>query len=237
MSEMRRTRISASDAEAIVRGAAPAGRDDLAPLAASIGTFRAAAFTSPVRPSAELAMRLDLESDVSPLLEAGLPTQRPTHNLGRMHKMIAWFAALKTGMKVVLGVAVASVLGVVGIGAASAIDGIVSEEMPVPTLEPTLEPTDEPTDGSEDNSYDEDEYDSFGEWVSERAKDKAGTGREFGELISETAQNKSGDFSESEDEAADESEDEAEDESGDDSDAGTESGQGGKPENPGKSDH
>lgn len=233
MSEMRRTRISASDAEAIVRGAAPAGRDDLAPLAASIGEFRAAAFTSPVRPSAELAMRLDLESDVSPLLEAGLPTQRPTHNLGRMHTMIAWFAALKTGMKVVLGVAVASVLGVVGIGAASAIDGIVSEEMPVPTLEPTLEPT----DGSEDNAYDEDEYDSFGEWVSEQAKDKAGTGREFGELISETAQNKSGDSSESEDSAEDEAEVEAEDESGDDSDAGTESGQGGKPENPGKSDH
>lgn len=229
MSEMRRTRISASDAEAIVRGAAPAGRDDLAPLAESIGTFRAAAFASPVRPSAELAMRLDLESDVSPLLEAGLPAQRPTHNLGRMHTMIAWFAALRTGMKVVLGVAVASVLGVVGIGAASAIDGIVSEEM----LVPTLEPTDEPTDGSEDDSYDEDEYDSFGEWVSEQAKDKAGTGREFGELISETAQNKSGDSSESEDEA----EDDSDVDSDDDSDAGTESGQGGKPENPGKSEH
>lgn len=229
---MRRTRISASDAEAIVRGAVPAGRDDLGPLADSIAEFRAAAFTSPVRPSAELAMHLDLESGVSALLDAGVPAAGSAHNLGRVQKMVAWFGALGTGMKVVLGIAVAAVLGVVGVGTASAIDGIVSEEMPVPTLEPTVEPTLDPAE-SEDNAYDEDEYDSFGEWVSERAHDKEGSGREFGQLVSETAQNKSGDSSESEDEAADEAEDEKEDES----EVESESGQGGKPENPGKSDH
>lgn len=124
-------------------------------------------------------------------------------------------------MKFVLGLAIAAVVGVAGVGAASAIDGIVSEEMPVPSETETLEPTSEPTK----SVYDEDEYDSFGEWVSERAHDKQGTGREFGEEISDAAHEKSGNHTESEDES-DESEVETETETG-----------GGKPDKPGKSDH
>lgn len=148
--------------------------------------------------------------------------------------MISWFTGLGIAAKLAVGFAVAAVAAVTGIGAASAIGGFVSEEMPVPTIESTLEPTPEPTGEFDDNAYDPDEYDSFGEWVSERAHDKDGTGREFGKEISEAAHDKSGDGSESEDE----SEDGAEDESVDDLDDESEdSGGSNKPEGAGKSDH
>lgn len=135
--------------------------------------------------------------------------------------MSTWFTGLGTGMKVVVGIAAAAVVGVVGVSAASAIDGIVSEEMPVPTETETLEPTSEPTK----SVYSEDEYDSFGEWVSERAHDKQGTGREFGKEISDAAHEKSGNHTESGDVSEPE----------DDADVEVESETGhGKPDKPGK---
>jgi hypothetical protein len=192
---MRQHRITDDDAEALVKGAAPAERPDLTTLAHSITEFRAAAFVVPPRPSAELRARLELapESEISTAahpnevavsIDATQPaTSRPVASMGRMKRMFAWLTGLGLAAKVVLGVSVAAAAGVTGVGAAVGIDAIVSttsEQKQVTTDDEATDPTDAPTDAP----------DNFGDSVSDRAHElgKDGDGAAFGEEISDEAQ-------------------------------------------------
>ena len=58
---MRTHRITDEEALAVLRGQTPAARDDLASVADAVAEFRRASFEAPPRPTAELALRLDLE--------------------------------------------------------------------------------------------------------------------------------------------------------------------------------
>jgi hypothetical protein len=196
---MRKHRITDDDAEALVKGTAPAERPDLTTLAHSITEFRAAAFVTPPRPSAGLRARLELapESEISTpahpnevavSIDARRPaTSRPVASMGRMKRMFAWLTGLGLAAKVVLGVSVAAAAGVTGVGAAVGIDALVSttsEQEQVTTdddaTDEATEPTDAPTDAP----------DNFGDSVSDRAHElgKDGDGAAFGEEISEEAQ-------------------------------------------------
>ena len=64
-------RISDATAEAVLRGHVPSGSPELAPVAEAVAALRAVSFEAPPRPSAVLALRLDLER------AARLSTDRP----------------------------------------------------------------------------------------------------------------------------------------------------------------
>jgi hypothetical protein len=190
---MRKHGISDGDAEALVTGAAPADRPELATLAQSIAEFRRAAFASPPRPSAALRTRLELapESRISPVADpnevAGTigarkpATARSAAFKGRMKRMFAWFTGLGIAAKVVLGVSVAAAAGATGVGTAVGINSLVSATAEQQEVAPEVDvPADAPTDAPE----------NFGESVSDRAHElgKDGDGAAFGEEISEEAQ-------------------------------------------------
>jgi hypothetical protein len=191
---MRKHRISDDDAAALVTGAAPAERPDLATLARSISEFRDAAFASPPRPSAELRARLELahaggisseavSNEAADAIDAAEPaSSRPRASVGRMKRMFAWFTGLGIAAKVVLGATVAAAAGATGVGAAAGVNILVSasaeqeQQQVIPSDDPTDAPTDEPG--------------SFGDSVSDRAHElgKDSDGAAFGAEVSTEAQ-------------------------------------------------
>jgi hypothetical protein len=190
---MRKHRISDDDAAALVKGAAPAERPELTDLARSIADFRDAAFASPPRPSAELRARLELahaggisseavSNEAADAIDAAEPaSSRPRASVGRMKRMFAWFTGLGIAAKVVLGATVAAAAGATGVGAAAGVNILVStnaeqEQQVTPGGDPTEAPADEPG--------------SFGDSVSDRARDlgKGSVGAEFGGEVSAEAQ-------------------------------------------------
>jgi hypothetical protein len=195
---MRKHRISDDDAAALVTGAAPAERPDLATLARSISEFRDAAFASPPRPSAELRARLELahagrisseavSNEAADAIDAAEPaTSRPRVSVGRMKRMFAWFTGLGIAAKVVLGATVAAAAGATGVGAAAGVNILVSasaeqeQQQVIPSDDPTEAPTGSPTD----------DPGSFGDSVSDRARElgKGSDGAEFGAEVSTEAQ-------------------------------------------------
>lgn len=177
---MRKHGISDHDAEALVTGAAPADRPDLASLASSIDEFRRAAFASPPRPSAALHARLELAPEsATPAVAA-----RPVASTGRLRRLFAWFAGLGIAAKLLLGVSVAAAAGATGVGTAVGINSLVSATAEHQEVAPGDDATDEPADAPTDAP------ENFGDSVSDRAHElgKDGDGAAFGEEISEQAQ-------------------------------------------------
>ena len=198
---MRRHRISDDDATALLAGRAPVARPELAPLAQSLADFRVAAYEALPQPSAELASRLDLArgSEISTLAvsspDSGMVTTPvPATAVAGSHRervknMFEWITGLSLAAKILLGLSVAAVAGVTGAGASGAFTDIVVTETPT---EEEVIATEESTDGTTDESSDDpaDEFDNFGESVSERAHElgEDGDGAAFGEEISGEAQ-------------------------------------------------
>jgi hypothetical protein len=170
---MKKHGISDDDAAALVTGAAPADRPDLAPLAHSIAEFRSAAFATPPRPSAALRTRLEL----APETEAAAASARSLAFRGRMKRMFAWFTGLGIAAKIVLGVSVAAAAGATGVGTAVGINTLVSATSEQEQVAPEQDATDAPTE-------------NFGGSVSDRARElgKDSDGAAFGEEVSEEAQ-------------------------------------------------
>ncbi len=202
---MRRHRISDHDAAVLLAGSAPVARPELAPLVRSLADFRVAAFETLPQPSAELASRLDLAqgSEISTLAvsspDSGMvttPVPAPAvagSHRERVKNMFEWITGLSLAAKIVLGLSVAAVAGVTGAGASGAFTDIVVTQTPTEEeVIATDEPANESTDGTTDESSDDpaDEFDNFGESVSERAHElgEDGDGRAFGEEISGEAQ-------------------------------------------------
>jgi hypothetical protein len=177
---MKKHGISDDDAEALVTGAAPADRPDLATLAHSIAEFRSAAFATPPRPSAALRTRLDLAPEISARPE----TSRSEAFMGRMKRMFAWFAGLGIAAKIVLGVSVAAAAGATGVGTAVGINTLVSATSEQEQVAPEDGATDAPTDDQTETP------ENFGSGVSDRAHElgKDSDGAAFGEEVSEEAQ-------------------------------------------------
>jgi len=165
-------------------------KNDDEALERAIGEFRAAAFESVARPSAELASRLELEG------ASGISPETPPHT-GRV-TMASWIAGLGLAAKISLGagVAVAATLAVAGGAGAAGILPVPAQETfdtVVSSIIPNLdddgtadddtevgEPSPEPTSTEHP--------DNFGGWVSERAHDPNKDGHTFGTETSEAAQ-------------------------------------------------
>jgi hypothetical protein len=127
---MTNHRISDDEAAAVLRGQVPEARHDLASVAEAVAMFRQASLDSP-RPSAELALRLDLERAArlsasvdglhastavwSPVNEA------PTPGTRRRRVALSGFAGLGLAAKIAIGAVAASAVGVAGAGAAGAV--------------------------------------------------------------------------------------------------------------------
>lgn len=197
---MRKHRISDQDAEAVMSGHAPVARPELAPLATSIESFRSAAFETIAQPSAELASRLELASDISTrtslhpgaVVAAG-PARGGIRSEKRRVRMFSWIAGLGLATKIALGAGVAvaatvgaGAVGVLPTGAQDAFNGVVSTIIPGTGEAPegvlptgTDEPTPEPSSAAHPEN--------FGGWVSDRAHDPAKDGHTFGAETSEAA--------------------------------------------------
>jgi len=127
---MRTHRITDEEASAVLRGQAPASRDDLAAVADAVTEFRRASFEAPPQPSAELALRLDLERATrisasangvnastvvgTPVNEASVPRTR------RRSVALSGFLGLGLAAKIAIGAGAAAAVGVTGTGAAGA---------------------------------------------------------------------------------------------------------------------
>jgi hypothetical protein len=123
-------RISEDEASAVLRGQTPATRDDLAAVAHAVAEFRRASFDASPQPSAELALRLDLEraarisdstdgSNASTAVqtlanEASAPRER------RRSVVVSGFLGLGLAAKIAIGAGAAAAVGVTGAGAAGA---------------------------------------------------------------------------------------------------------------------
>lgn len=213
-SEMRLRRVSERDAKALLAGRVPASRPDLAPLAAAIAEYRAAAFESPARSSVELASRLGPlgETRIVPDLES----QPGVGELRRRFSVLSSFAGLGLAAKIALGagaaVAAAAGAGVAGVlpgGAQDAFDAVVSTVVPGTQIHPSPDPekksgsdsvtdpgTKDGTEGSESETVhgtdapdpaSTEHPENFGKWVSDRAKDPDKDGRTFGQETSDAA--------------------------------------------------
>jgi len=157
---MTNSRLTESEARALVSGRAPEGRADLEKLARSIAAYRAAALDSPVRPTSALSSRLDARvlrdltaSGVRPVQLTSSPSPAPAR--GWIRTAFAWLAGLGLVTKIVVGVSIAAV-ATTGAGAAgvlpdpaqrvfdSVLPGLSPVEESVPTDEtPGLEPLEE----------------------------------------------------------------------------------------------
>jgi hypothetical protein len=138
---MVKHRIAERDAAALLKGQTPAGRPDLAPLADSFMTLRAAAFRRPPRPSVELALRLGLTAPSSladaRTVDAQASTRRGAPKAARARRTVSWVLGLGLATKIVVGVS-AGALAVTGAGAAGvlplgtqdAFDTVVSVVVP-----------------------------------------------------------------------------------------------------------
>ncbi|MCK8610043.1 hypothetical protein [Agromyces sp. C10] len=125
---MRNRRITDDEAVALLRGQAPAARDDLAPLAEALGALRTASSDAPPRPTAALASRLDLDraSWIStprtedPTTAPTLSTRSTAPRSRRRNMAIEWFAGLGIAAKIAIGASAAAAVSVSGAGAAGA---------------------------------------------------------------------------------------------------------------------
>lgn len=138
MNEMSK-RISDHDIERLLAGATPAGRPELADVAASIAEFRAVAHEAVPQPSAALLARLDLPVSVgaasvavsaagatSPLPQSVTSTAAPADaersDSRGIKQMFEWIAGLGLAAKITAGTG-ALALGLAGVGAAGALPG------------------------------------------------------------------------------------------------------------------
>jgi hypothetical protein len=242
---MTKHRISDTEASALLnrdalRGDATGVSPELSALAESLSDFRAAAFETTPRPSAELMARLDLsgESKIAAStmsIASGAVASAPVGEVSRqkrIRRMISWFAGLGVLAKIALGSTVAAA-AVVGAGAGGVLPGgaqdafntVVSAVVPTVTDDPESTPSDSPSpDATSDHP------DNFGGTVSEWAHDpNKGADGPFGLRVSDAAHEKNA--------ANDGSDDGDTDETGtDESDGGTADNptdHGGKPEGTG----
>jgi hypothetical protein len=128
---MRTHRITDEEASAVLLGQAPAARDDLASVADAVSEFRRASFEAPPQPSAELALRLDLErasriSASADGLNASTAVMMPvrqasTPRTRRRSVALSGFVGLGLAAKIAIGVGAAAAVGVTGAGAAGAV--------------------------------------------------------------------------------------------------------------------
>ena len=113
-------RIPDAAVEAVLRGRAPEGAPELAPVAEAIAAFRAVSFEAPARPSAELALRLDVERaarlstdrqhTTTPVVAR--PTGLSTPRRGRRRVALGAFAGLGLAAKITIGAVAATAVGV-----------------------------------------------------------------------------------------------------------------------------
>jgi hypothetical protein len=164
---MRRHVISDRDAAALVRGEASASRPDLASLAESIAEFRAVAYASAPRPSAELLSRFELAgaSEISSTRASVRRTaahssraaaaSQPT-SLGGVRRALGWFAGLGVAAQILLGVSVAAAAGASGVGAVVGINTLIEVVAPQPSVDPQQgEPSVPGSDSNSDSNSDE----------------------------------------------------------------------------------
>ena len=125
-------RISDAAAEAVLRGRVPSGSPELAPVAQAVAALRNVSFEAPPRPSAELALRLDLEraarlstdrQDTSTAVVAR-PVWPSTPRRGRRRVALGAIAGLGLAAKIAIGAAAAAAVGVTGVGAAGAVGAL-----------------------------------------------------------------------------------------------------------------
>lgn len=124
---MNTHRITDDEAPALLRGQVPAGREDLTALADAVAGMRRSAFQAPPRPSAELALRLDLDraQRISASLHATTPaaalTPASSPRTRRRRVAFTGLASLGLATKIAIGAGAALAVGVGGAGAAGAV--------------------------------------------------------------------------------------------------------------------
>ena len=125
-------RISDAAAEAVLRGHVPAGSPELAPVAEAVAALRTVSFEAPPRPSADLALRLDLERAArlstdrqhASTAVVAQPVAASTPRRGRRRVALGAFAGLGLAAKITIGAVAAAAVGVAGAGAAGAVGGL-----------------------------------------------------------------------------------------------------------------
>ncbi len=129
---MNEYRISDDTAEALLRGEAPEGRHDLAAVAKAVAAFRSASFEAPPRPTAAVALRLDLERAARLSIDrqhastaaVAHPIEVSTPRRGRRKVAFGAIAGLGLAAKIAIGAAAAAAVGVTGVGAAGAVGAL-----------------------------------------------------------------------------------------------------------------
>lgn len=123
---MRDHRITDEEASAVLRGETPEARQDLAAVADAVSMFRQASFGAAPQPSAELALRLDLEraeriSTSADGMTASTSVMAPlaaTPRTRRRRVSLSAFVGLGLAAKIAIGASAAAVVGVTGTGVA-----------------------------------------------------------------------------------------------------------------------
>lgn len=123
---MRDHRITDEEASAVLRGETPEARQDLAAVADAMSMFRQASFGAPPQPSAELALRLDLEraeriSASADGMTASISVLAPlasTPRTRRRRVSLSGFVGLGLAAKIAIGAGAAAAVGITGTGAA-----------------------------------------------------------------------------------------------------------------------
>ncbi len=167
-------RISDTAAEAVLRGRVPAGSPELAPVAEALAALRTVSFEAPPRPSADLALRLDLERAArlstdrqhASTTVVAQPVTASTPRRGRRRVALGAFAGLGLAAKITIGAVAAAAVGVAGAGAAGAVGGL-----PAPAQEVFNQVTGHP--GGEHVSETGIENSEFGQQTAEEARQKA----------------------------------------------------------------
>ena len=171
---MNEHRISDDAADAVLRGQAPEGSPELVAVAEAVAEFRRVSFEAPPRPSAELALRLDLEraarlsTDRQNASTAAIahPVWAPTPRKGKRKVALGTFAGLGLAAKIAIGAAAAAAVGVTGAGAAGAVGAL-----PAPAQEVFNQVTGHP--GGDNVSETGIENSEFGQKTAEEARQKA----------------------------------------------------------------
>lgn len=125
---MRDHRITDEEASVVLRGETPGARQDLAAVADAVSMFRQASFGAPPQPSAELALRLDLEraeriSTSADGMTASTSVMAPVASTPRTRRRrvsLSAFVGLGLAAKIAIGASAAAVVGITGTGVAGA---------------------------------------------------------------------------------------------------------------------
>lgn len=125
---MRDHRITDEEASAVLRGETPEARQDLAAVADAVSMFRQASYGAPPQPSAELALRLDLEraeriSSSADGMTASTSVMAPVASAprtGRRRVSLSGFVSLGLAAKIAIGASAAAAVGITGTGVAGA---------------------------------------------------------------------------------------------------------------------